>query len=115
MASFRDLGDSVVKRLAGGTGIEPAKVLVSPCPARVRFKPSKGGSPIGVALVVPQGDVICRIFAGGEKQFEQRLNREGLSDKFDLEFPPSRLIELEVDENGHTGNDRVIWTDLEVR
>ncbi len=114
---IRDLGDSVVKRLAGGTGIEPAKVLVSPSPARVRFKPSQGVSRIRgrVALVVPQGDVICRIFAGGEKQFEQRLNREGLSDKFDLEFPPSRLIELEVDENGHTGNDRVIWTDLEVR
>jgi len=110
-------GPSVIGLMAGGTKTDPDTVLVSPSPCLIRFKPGQSVSRIRgkVALVHPKGHVTCRIFLDGEKAFEQILELEERNSEFKLDFDAAKVIELEVDDRGHPGNDRVIWTGLEIR
>lgn len=112
-----DQGPSAIKLMAGGTATDPEKVLVSPSPCRLRFKPVPAVTQVRgtVSLVHPKGSVICRVIVAGEKVYEKLLGGEERTDRFDVEVTSGSAIELEVDERGHSGNDWVIWTGLDAR
>lgn len=114
---IKDKDVEVQQMLAGNIKAAAETVLLSEAPSVIQFRFAQRMSKMRgqVALAIPNGDATIRIKANDEKVFETRVNRQDMSEKFDLTFPMTKSIEIEVDMNGHPGNDFVYWTGLEVR
>jgi hypothetical protein len=102
--------------LTGGDDKDADRILVTPSPSRVSFKPQMSVKELRgkVSMAFPNGRATVRIKAGGKQVFEQRLDADSSSARIDLVIDPTRSIEIETEGEGR-GPAWIYWEDFESR